>query len=211
MEERTEKDKKILKRLLLNIMDDWHTGDLSTIEFLVEKEHVDLNYDGESYNPMLTAARCRQLDIVKYLVEHGANVNCKNYQGNTPLHFAAERELREDIVKYLIEQGADLNVVNKDGYTPFHFIILKGNLNNIKFCVEHGANINLPDKNGNTPLHMLILKKEYYSFDIIKYLIQQGADLTTENNDENNPLELAIEKEKSEIAKYILKISKQNK
>ncbi|OUM56154.1 hypothetical protein PIROE2DRAFT_49921, partial [Piromyces sp. E2] len=46
--------------------------------------------------------------IVKYLIEHGANVNEENKYGKTPI-FDAYTSGNEAIVKYLVEQGADIN------------------------------------------------------------------------------------------------------
>jgi ankyrin repeat protein len=59
------------------------------------------------------------LDVVKYLVEKGADVKAANNYGNTPLHLAADN-CNLDIVKYLLEKGADVKAANKVGNTPLH-------------------------------------------------------------------------------------------
>ena len=57
------------------------------------------------------------LPAVKYLVEkHGADVNARDDNGDTPLHNGAFRGDNEMIL-YLIEKGADVMVVNRDGLT----------------------------------------------------------------------------------------------
>jgi ankyrin repeat protein len=54
---------------------------------------------------------------VRYLVEeHGADVNARDFVGDTPLHNAAFRGDNE-LVLYLIEKGADVMAVNRDGVT----------------------------------------------------------------------------------------------
>ena len=46
--------------------------------------------------------------LVRYLVEHGADINKENWVGETPLFKACECG-NEDLVSYLIEHGADVN------------------------------------------------------------------------------------------------------
>ena len=45
------------------------------------------------------------MDVVKYLVEHGADVNKENRIGKTPLS-SARISRSSDVVKYLEEHGA---------------------------------------------------------------------------------------------------------
>jgi ankyrin repeat protein len=57
------------------------------------------------------------LAAVRYLVEeHGADVNARDYNADTPLHNAAFRGDNE-LILYLVEKGADVMVVNRDGLT----------------------------------------------------------------------------------------------
>ena len=52
------------------------------------------------------------LEIVKLLVESGANVNNSDINGITPLHIAINRK-NDKICDYLIEAGAFINVIDK--------------------------------------------------------------------------------------------------
>lgn len=51
-------------------------------------------------------------DMVKFLVEHGADINAQDNEGWTPLHAAACCG-NLAIVKYLCQKGADLSIVNR--------------------------------------------------------------------------------------------------
>ena len=58
------------------------------------------------------------IEVVKYLVEKGADVNAHNeLMGDTPLHDAVEGGQKE-IIKVLIEAGAYVDITNKYGKTP---------------------------------------------------------------------------------------------
>ena len=62
------------------------------------------------------------LSIVQTLLEHGANVNHQDIQGNTPLLYALKRikvsDCQKNIVNTLVEMGADVNLANKLNETP---------------------------------------------------------------------------------------------
>ena len=50
-------------------------------------------------------------EAARRLLKHGANINARDYQGDTPLHFAVEKgEL--DFINLLHEHGADLDAKN---------------------------------------------------------------------------------------------------
>jgi len=57
------------------------------------------------------------VDIVKYLVENGVDVNTDTIFGETPLFYTC-RGRNVATVKYLIEHGADVNKENNFGKTP---------------------------------------------------------------------------------------------
>jgi ankyrin repeat protein len=56
---------------------------------------------------------------VEYLVDHGADVNAKNENGETPLHYAASNG-HLPIVQYLVQHGANMNIGTWKGETPLY-------------------------------------------------------------------------------------------
>lgn len=62
---------------------------------------------------------------VKFLVEHGADINQANQFGDTALHLAAERG-NEEIVKLLVAEGANMNARDEMGYSPRVVAIRRG-------------------------------------------------------------------------------------
>ena len=56
------------------------------------------------------------------LIEKGADVDAKNNDGGTALHWAALNE-HIDIAKILIENGANINAKDKDGETALEIAI----------------------------------------------------------------------------------------
>ena len=55
------------------------------------------------------------LEAVKQHVAAGADVNAKDKEGWTPLHFASDRK---NVAEFLIKKGADVNAKDAYGFTP---------------------------------------------------------------------------------------------
>ena len=60
-------------------------------------------------------------EIVKILIEKGANVNALDSYESTPLHYAARYNNSGEAVKILIERGANVNALNIDELTPLDY------------------------------------------------------------------------------------------
>jgi ankyrin len=58
------------------------------------------------------------LKIVKWLLNHGADVNFKDGHGHIPLHFSA-RSGHLEVCRMLLEHGAVVNTRGNTGSTPF--------------------------------------------------------------------------------------------
>ena len=78
------------------------------------------NSGGTGHTPLIYAARAGHVDIVRYLLSKGANVNRKTTgMQATALHRAAGQG-NVEIVKLLLEYGADPCAQDCDGETPLH-------------------------------------------------------------------------------------------
>ena len=68
------------------------------------------------------------VDIVKMLLEHGANRNLLDSLGRTPLHTSVEKPGGCRCLKLLLGHKVDLNLRDKDGLTVWHIASESGNL-----------------------------------------------------------------------------------
>jgi ankyrin repeat protein len=66
--------------------------------------------------PLIMAIQCDEVEIVRRMVEVGADVNY-DFSETTPLVHAVSGT-NPEIVKLLIEAGADVNKRSKEGITP---------------------------------------------------------------------------------------------
>ena len=70
----------------------------------------------ESDLPCLNSTTAGEDEILKLLLDHGANFDEKRNDGRTPIHQAADRG-RDDTVKILLSAGADPCIADNDGRT----------------------------------------------------------------------------------------------
>ena len=83
---------------------------------------------------------------MKLLLEKGADVESKIYDGQTPLSWAAEKG-HEAVVKLLLEKGADVESKDRhDGQTPLSWAAEKGHEAVVKLLLEKGADVESKDR-----------------------------------------------------------------
>jgi hypothetical protein len=114
-------------------------------------------------------------EIIKYIIELGADINCTNYYGDTPLLIACYHDNIE-LVKYLIENGADINVKSKESNTALWYFFNNQNNDMVKYLIQKGADINTKNREEDT---LLICACRQYNVQMIKYLIENGAAINT--------------------------------
>eukprot|EP01100_Stratorugosa_tubuloviscum_P010958 TRINITY_DN47_c0_g3_i1.p1 TRINITY_DN47_c0_g3~~TRINITY_DN47_c0_g3_i1.p1 ORF type:complete len:124 (-),score=32.75 TRINITY_DN47_c0_g3_i1:133-504(-) len=96
------------------------TGDLATVRDFVENKGSSVNQPDTGVGrrtPLHWAADYNQSAVIEYLISRGANVNCTDAFGNTPL-LAAVFEGHEQAVASLVSKGASVNTASPDGTTP---------------------------------------------------------------------------------------------
>jgi len=80
-----------------------------------------------SLMPIHLAAEEGNIDMIKCLVRHGANVNALTQGANcvTPLHMAAAKG-RKEVIEFLIDNGADINASDLARKTPLTWAVEAG-------------------------------------------------------------------------------------
>ena len=138
-----------------------------------------------------TAVSCNQLEIVKILIKHGANLNFQAQNWGvvpmtlqeSPLHLATYFGYNE-IAQLLLENGAYRDVT-VEGVKPLHFavsnsdsetinVLLKKSSNGWDFTGDLMTNVDPKDQNGFTPLHRAIQSNRK---EIVELLIAKGANI----------------------------------
>lgn len=166
-------------------------GSLETGQFLIQNganPNVFCYHDDEflSWCPPLIAACyipmnsfCKRSSrdaerMVALLVENGADVNAKNYVGDTAMHWAAACCLDESIL-VLLRNGADINAVNQLLVTPLQAAIDKNGsvcYYTVELLLKWGANVNDVDRSGWSALCYAINNA---NIPVVELLLSRGA------------------------------------
>jgi len=113
---------------------------------------------------LLSAAESGNIGEVVKQLDYGADINARNRDGITPLHFAALSGHR-DVVEFLINRGANVKAKASQGGTPLYFAVVMEHKDVADLLIDHGAK---PDN-----LNIAAISKNR---EIAEMLIARGVD-----------------------------------
>jgi ankyrin repeat protein len=174
--------------------------------------------------PLHRAAEQGYPEVIEILLAHGADINAKNAEGETPLLLASgylfpskteytvsgkrivKEHHSEETIKLLLERGADVNIAGGKvagismKWTPLHYAVREKNKEVTKLLLDRGANINAPDHVGYTPLHEAVMFGKADK-ELVKLLLDRGADVNAQAMGfwKETPLKTAKNKEIKEL------------
>lgn len=150
-----------------------YSGNMEACELLlefVEQVRESDTLDG----PLQVASQYDNQDIVSLLLEKGADVNSKDYQGNTPLILAASGGHTE-LVQLLLEEGADIQAKNNLGWTALMQAAVYRHPETMKFLLSKGA-IARDKAENERNITPLMVACDSGVADSVKLLLEHGAD-----------------------------------
>lgn len=119
-----------------------------------------VDFTGET--PFVRAALAGDIEVMRLLLEHGADPNIPTFSNTTALMAAAgvnwsvgqtyteSKEGSLEAVKLCLEKGADVNAANTMGLTALTGAVNRGSNDIVEFLVNHGARTDVVDKEGRT-------------------------------------------------------------
>ncbi len=124
------------------------------------------------------AAKGRDWKAMRTLVSERADVNGRQPDGATALHWAAHWD---DVAaaRDLVKSGAVVDAVNDFGVTPLSLASTNGSAAMVRALVDAGANPNLASPSGETPLMTASRTGE---LTVIDTLVAAGADVAAKES-----------------------------
>ncbi|XP_013133451.1 PREDICTED: E3 ubiquitin-protein ligase mib1 [Papilio polytes] len=149
-----------------------------------EGVRADVNGVYGGHTALQAAAQNGHVEVIRALVEAGAEADAEDRDGDRAAHHAAFGD-EPAALRALAAAGADLNARNRRRQTPLHIAVNKGHLGVVRTLLQLAVHPSLQDSEGDTPLHDAISKKRD---DILTLLLDHGADMTRTNNNGFNAL-----------------------
>jgi ankyrin repeat protein len=144
--------------------------------------------------PLHVVSQQGDLEIMQWLISHGADTNFVQKRGNfTPLHEAASQGKLE-AARILLQHNADIEARAVDLWTPLHLTSLWVRPNVTRLLLDHGANVNARDKDGLTPLHLVMeshTDAPEVKVAVARLLIEHGADIGARDNKGRTAFQIA--------------------
>ena len=185
------------KSLLIDAVSRENVEDVKWLTTYIGCSVNDRSNDGTT--PLGTAIVQENLEIVKMLIEKGADANM-TYEVETedgkifpmsPLIEALEME-NSDIVLFLIVQGcANLNVKNSKGASPLHISVYNSMEDIVEKLLECDVSINAKDDEGATPL---IIAAQEGDRNILETLLQKNAQIDEQDLSGSTALMVAVKR-----------------
>ncbi|XP_024311068.1 ankyrin-1 [Brachypodium distachyon] len=164
-------------------------GHLDCCKFLVEKSGLDVNSVTDTgVTPLFYAALERRVQVMRYLLDHGADPTMSEERGSVLLHNAAEEGYCE-AVRLLLSKGVDVDPIDHRG-APLHLAVARDHVEVVKVLLEHGANPNRVANHIFSPLMMACCGE---ALNCMKLLIEAGADVNAHGYSGPTPLTEVVE------------------
>ncbi len=190
-------------------------GHAAMVDMMIKKGvNVDLMEDSPAdagTTPLHEACMSGYSDVVKLLMDAGANDTMKNSKGETPAHCAVRakkfcKDLDTQLKIAVLKELKHLDLPGQDGQTPFmvsQTLSFSVSKDLMPLFLQRGVDLNHMDNQGMTAL-MLKADNNCYK-DYIKPLIQAGANIHIADNSGNTVLHYALESGDAATARYLIK------
>jgi len=131
-------------------------GEVKALRKMLEADPALARSDSDLGGPLFVASRSGRVEVVKLLLEFGADPNKVNSKGNTPLWFAAQSPAqpasdRIAVMGLLLDAGADIHKRCEDGTTALHFAAWRGPVEVVEYLLGRGARAWVTDDKDRTP------------------------------------------------------------
>ena len=142
-------------------------------------------------------------ETVRYLAGlPEVDVNSRDNNNDTALHYAAQQESHAEAVRVLIDAGADMDTKDDGGHSPLHFASRSGALEVVKMLVEAGAGVCLTDDDGLT---CLILAASNGHTETVRYLVGlPEVDVNHRNSNNETALHCATNKGHRDVVQVLI-------
>ena len=155
-------------------------------ELLSRGAPVDQAHEESRLTALMYAAYGNHAEILRLLVQHGADLEARDRSSSTALYHAAAG-LHLEAVRALLELGAQVSSPAMNNLA-LHRAAEGGSAELLRLLIEHGADPSFPDGAGQTPLHRAASHPHPSG---VRALLDLGSDPVCRDRSGRAPLHLA--------------------
>lgn len=151
-------------------------GDLKTAKLLIEKGAViDEKSHQHGYTALFETTFKDHIELARFLIEKGADVNITDKKGFTPL-FSAVDKGNIELAGLLIEKGANINARAQRNVTPLVQASALGHSELVRFLIQQGADINVSLSTGFSLLAFILAERNKNWKEIAQILLEKDPE-----------------------------------
>lgn len=156
----------------------------------------------ERATPLHWAAEDQNLEVMRTLLEAGADPDAQSVAGSTPLLSAVrlETERTAEAVAILLEAGGDADAADRGGVTPLMKVAAGGDAVVVETLLDHGAQADRRSAIGDTALQLAAQRGHT---EIVRLLLEAGADPESTNGSGRSARDAAAAAGHDEIVKLL--------
>ncbi|XP_028826678.1 ankyrin repeat and EF-hand domain-containing protein 1 isoform X1 [Denticeps clupeoides] len=165
------------EKIFININYCVKTTDLDSLSLAFAKQ-VPVDVTDKFYKtPLMTACSSGNLEVARYLISLGADVNAGDQFRWTPLHHACYAG-QVDVIRLLVQSGAALETVTVSGLTPLMRAIESCRPSCVDYLIKSGARVQAENKKGQNCLDIAKVYGDPRVIDLVKARFESLPKLT---------------------------------
>jgi ankyrin repeat protein len=171
--------------------------------------------------PMMLAAAFGDSNAIKALLKQGAQVEARDMDGWTALHYATaggdgplsgKSMSHREALETLLDAGANINARTTKGDVALTLAARKGQVEWVRVLIDRGADVNAKDSVGSTALidAAQFGHSDEEATEVVRMLLSAGADVSVKDGLGQTALQVAKEEHRSEMVALLRKAGRIN-